>query len=261
MIRKIQLYFLFLLFTCYGLDAAQMHAYLVCDTEASNIGYSVGENLENLRRELYLASNYTGLELVEHIYSEKEATSQFLKDMKKLKVDRNDVVIFYWAGHGYRTESKDNPWPSFSFANEWKGVDLNYVSQLLISKRPRLLLSWADTCNSYLPEYAAPPLAHKTHFAAADIPAEVVKANYEALFLDSEGAYIASSSIPGQYSWYKIVGGGYFTNSLIASLQHEVHRMEGTDWSYVLERARCDESFDYLPEIQTPQYQHLTFRR
>lgn len=243
-----------------GLQATSLHTFLVCDTNAQNIGYSVGQNLETLQKELYLAAKNTGLELQEHIYSENSANSGFLKDLEALEVSDDDVILFYWAGHGYRAESKESLWPSFSFANDPREVDLDYVARLLISKDPRLLLVFADTCNSIIPEKNAPPLAHERHFAKDLFPYEIQTLNYASLFLNSEGAYLASSSTPGQYSWYHAIGGGFFTNALIQSLQEELQRPEGTDWMIILEKARIDPSYETLPEVQTPQYQHLTFR-
>lgn len=244
----------------FGLDGAQMHAFFVCDTDAYQIGCSVGQNMENMRNEMQKAAATAELELIEYLYSGKEANSKFLEKLDEMRIEHDDVVLFYWAGHGYRTSSKESPWPTFSFANEWKGVDFEYVNQQLIQKRPRLLLSIADTCNNVLPERATPPLAHNAVRAGLYLQVDVTSLNYQSLFRDSDGAYLASSSTAGQYSWYKTSGGGYFTNAFIQALQEELDGLEETNWLIVFQKASEDPSFEKLPEIQTPQYQHITFR-
>ncbi|MCP5508619.1 MAG: caspase family protein [Chlamydiales bacterium] len=236
----------------YGYD---IHAFLVCDTHSDGIGYSVRENLDNMRSELQKAAQHANANLIEHIYSDDKATTRFLKGIQKLKVDHDDVVIFYWAGHGFRTYSKSNPWPNFAFYHDDKSVDQWDVTEMLMRKHPRLILSIADTCNSYVADEYAPHVIHKRRSLTPYNPN--ITTNYQALFNQCSGTYIISSSSPGESSWYKRSGGGFFTNALLESIREATEVPPPIDWVIVFDSTAAIVMTTNLPEGQNPQYQVL----
>jgi len=231
--KKLLLFFCFLCFS-YQTEAGELIAVLVCDTEASNIEDASAADLESMRREASRICQHTGLSLREVVFSENLRPKPFYRTLKALSVTDEDVVLFYFSGHGYRTPSKENPWPNLFFSASKSGVDFFEVTRRLEQKRPRLLISIADCCNNILPTHYAAPVYHGSLFAKA--PSRVVL-NYQQLFLEQTGTVIVASSEVGEYSWC-ISKGALFTLAFVESLQIETKKRAGeADWQTLLDRA------------------------
>ncbi|NGX57292.1 MAG: hypothetical protein K940chlam3_00182 [Chlamydiae bacterium] len=234
-------------------EAATLHAFLVLDTQAENIGDGVKVNEKNMLNAIQKIGDYTDLELNIVTFKGKEANSSFIDKIEKTEIDADDVVLFFWSGHGYRTLLKDwykNPWPSFSFHNQWwAGMDLLDITKYLESKNPRLVIALAETCNSYTP--IAPPM-----YSVASRAGYVnIRSNYQRLFLESSGTIIASSSKPGQYSWINRTKGGHFVNAFISSLNHEVSFAKDPKWESVMKKTKDNVKSLKLGTKQVPQYE------
>lgn len=258
MLKNVKLVFLFLI-VCLStnLTAANLDVFLICDTEADGIGPSVRTNLlkmEGFAKELSRTLNY---DLKLHVYKDKNANSAFINKIKSLQCRSDGIVIFYWAGHGYREMAKKNPWPSFSFHNDCiRGVDLFHVVQLFKQKKPKMILAIADTCNSIIPDSHAPLLVK-------GITTDTVEAsnnhavNLKKLF-NQKGAFVFSSSSPGQPSWYWVMPeGGFFTIALFKAMSEELNLKGEPSWDAIFEKSKKYVKEQSPPEIQTPQFSHL----
>ncbi|NGX57294.1 MAG: hypothetical protein K940chlam3_00184 [Chlamydiae bacterium] len=238
-------------------EAATLHAFLVVDTQARNIEESVKSDLRNMERELSKISAYTDLELNKHVFTESNANSKFVNSIEKTEIGEDDVVLFYWGGHGFRTKSKDengNPWPSFSFENDHTGMDLLDITKYIESKQPRLVISLADTCNNMIPDYCVPPMlkiAPKGEFVTSRDQYEQIRRNYRILFVDSSGVIMGAGAQPGQYSWCSW-SGGFFTLSFLDAVKSEINE-ESTSWDYVMEKTRNNMTQFNPPDKQSPQ--------
>lgn len=218
-----------------GLDAANLHTIIICDTHADNIEDSVEADLDRVRAEMHRAAYYTKLNVREKLFIDYQVDGRVLSWLKDYPIERDDVVFLFFSGHGYRTDSKDNNiWPNLYFTPANRGVDFYHLTQILNEKHPKLLIAIADCCNNVLPEAYAPPLM-KDSSLALSFRKPKVKNNYEKLFLHSYGTVIASSSIPGQYSW-GTKSGGLFTLALFESLNHEVNSFNPS-WELLFTRA------------------------
>lgn len=235
-----------------ALDAATLHSVIVADTTDESIGDSTAVDLSMMRKETVKIAHYTGLRLRETIlqgrYVEPHA---LLKVIDKLKVKSDDVVVFYFSGHGFRSESKgDNPWPNLYFSLKGEGVDLTLVKEKLEEKNPRFILAIADVCNSEIPDLLSPPLVFKMFRYSND--EEVMKANYRTLFLETEGTLIVSSSEVGEFSW-GTSSGGLFTLAFLQSLDSAIRSSEYPNWEAILTRA-----YELVSEDQHPQWELIT---
>jgi len=225
----------FLISAALPLQAATFHAIVICDTKAKEIRASVEKDLNAVRKEAQQTANYIGFNLHEHLYIGNEVTRKILKIPNSLEVNEEDIILFYFSGHGYRTASKkNNQWPNFYLTKENRGIDFQHIAQLLDNQKPRLLIIIADCCNNILPDSWAPPLI-KTVLPAAEYKAAVSN-NYRQLFLENEGTIYLSSSAPGEYSWASKQGGIY-TLALIHSIQKEVAAKRTPSWEAIAERA------------------------
>jgi len=221
-----------------------LHAIIVCDTLASNIGPSCAADLNLMQREAKAIAKQSGMTLSELIFQKKSVNRTLLERIDEYPINSDDTVLFYFSGHGYRTPSKgDNIWPNLFFTSERRGVDFYAIVQRLRQKGPRLLIAIADACNNLIPDPFAPPLLVKGNR---------VRRNYKMLFADSSGSILISGCLPEQYSWCTRQGGIY-TRAFLLSLHIEVHAKE-PDWQVLLERASL--SVMKWEELnQTPQFE------
>lgn len=220
-----------------AVQAATLHAIVVCDTHADEIEDSVEADYRNIRKEIKRISKYTKLKARIKRFTGKKVDSDFLDTVKKLKVKSDDVVLFYWSGHGMRFESQEDPWPVFDFEHDSQVVSQNTVTEELMSKNPRLLLSITDCCNDY---------AAKSALVTYKRDKQISKENYHTLFLDSSGTYIATAASPGEVSFglngnssdMDLPAGGFFTNALLESLYEETSQTNpDISWEMVFEIA------------------------
>lgn len=243
--RHICLVFLFLLFFGKG-EAGELIACIVCDTDADNISEAIIQDYNNIRQEASRIAKYTGFDLSEWLITGDQLRSKkFLKTLKNLYFQPDDIVLFYFSGHGYRTESKSTPWPNLYFTHDQKGVDFAEVISILQKKQPRLLLAIADCCNNVVNEALAPSLVKG---AVMSKSSKWVKKNYQKLFLETEGSVLIASSGVDELSWC-ISRGALYTLSFIESIKNGTESSKEADWKQILDR-----SAHTVKRFQTPYY-------
>lgn len=241
-----------------GVEAADLHVVLVIDSYAQNLEIAMKCNYYMWLKEIQEISDSTDLDIISHIFIEDKANADFLVELDKLKVNEDDVILFYWAGHGYRTDSKDemgNPWPSFSFDKDpCKGIDFLQLTLDLQKKNPRLLISIADTCNNYIrPEFLAPHHINMARKGSGQSELELrIKNNYKRLFCDARGIAMFAGSHPGQFSYAFVNLGNLFTISFLDAIQGEVRTTDEISWELI--GLKAYENLEKLepPEEQTP---------
>ncbi len=229
------------------LQAANLITVIVADTADESIGSSTAADFQKVRAEAQKISSYTGLRLKEVTLKGKDVRpAVLLRKMEQLRVNEDDVVFFYFSGHGYRTSDKEgNPWPNLFFSLVSEGIDFSFVAKELQEKKPRLLLLLADVCNSFVPDAWAPPLVYKA-FGGAAPDQEVIKANYRSLFLETSGTVMITSSEVGEYS-YATPEGGLFTLEFLKSLNKAVKSTEYPDWELILGESSINVAPDQHP--------------
>ncbi|RKZ63221.1 MAG: hypothetical protein DRR08_04055 [Candidatus Parabeggiatoa sp. nov. 2] len=189
-------------------DGGTLHAILVADTNDDSIGKSVKIDLGNMEKLVSEISQHTGILLTGGSISGNDVNkSQILSVVEGLSVGPEDIVIYYYSGHGHNPGG--TAWPAMVL--EGGSLPLKTVREKLKAKGPRLLIVMADTCNGF---------SNRRTFNASRAGGK--KANYEYLFLKHKGVITASSSEPGEYSWGNEQIGGLFTDALLNSLNQEL---------------------------------------
>ncbi len=246
----------------FSAQAANLIAIIASDTLDEDIGQSVKQDFNHMRKQAQEVAKYTGLTLKE-ILMEGRSTNpqQFLKQLNSVKANSDDVILFFFGGHGYRTKSKgSSPWPNLVFSQQDKGLEYDYVIYNLMEKHPRFLITIADVCNSFVGEKSAPPVVATRSLRA--VPSEdKIRANYQHLFLEEQGMINITSAQVGEYASGSDNQGGAFTYAFIKNLKDETRNAGKASWKKLLERAKTDVTNDSIrnshskEDIQHPYFE------
>lgn len=242
----------------HDLQGAAIHALLVGDTFDESIGYDCELDLYHMRTLIQEISQHTGMKpLITTFQGQQTTTYKILNYLNHLEVDQDDVLVLYFCMHGYRTPSKNNPWPNLHFAEDDKGIDFNYIAQFGKEKMPRLLISIADTCNNVIPDGAIKTITKHAKKMAASQPQKISE-NYKKLFLYPKGSITISGSVPGTYSWSFTDVGGAYTLNFLSTLRNTVKNSSNPTWAQILSKtsqAVQHETMHLEEGGQQPQYE------
>lgn len=143
----------------------------------------------------------------------------------------NDVVVFYYSGHGYNIENRISYFPFMAIPGSQ--FNLEQVKDLINSKGPRTTIVIGDLCNSVVKRT-------KSIEDADAIGSKAVLAldpeKIEKLFIKSQGWLVSTSSSYGEYSYcMRNNQGGAFTNPFVKNLRNALYKGNGvvSDWSTI----------------------------
>lgn len=229
---KVFVFFLITSLFFFRVEAANLHAIVVCDSSDDSLKKAAFSDYRKIYNKLHFLADTAELKL--HLTSclDKEATPKHLLEIiKNLKVDSDDVIFFYFAGHGFRDKNKKDSFPHLLFEETETACDFISLTQDLVDKGPRLLISLSDCCNNYIPESFLPEIV-RNHSYWLD---SFQKKRIQTLLVDSEGIFIGTASEPGEnaYSWD---WGSAFTIAFLETLDEEIAENEHPDWEGVIHR-------------------------
>lgn len=257
-----QIILLLLISVSVKLDAT-LHLVIFADTDEEKIGLLCTQELSLIERELRKGARYADLEFKEYLYIERNAICNFFESFNQMEIAEDDVIVLFCLCHGYRNSSSSSPFPTFwLFYDQNRSVDFYYVTKLLIEKKPRFLISIANSCNQiddtlpYLPEGIAEntPWCDTIQKLSFD---EILQRNYKHLLLESSGAHIVSSSSPGQLSYGSLV-----TYAFLDALHDAVNQPILPDWTAIFDHTCTHRIYksaakEWSVKEQTPQYIYL----
>lgn len=200
---------------------ATLHSIIVADIDDTGIGADRDvAAMQKLTDTIRRTTSLSGQDIV--ITAGRGKSQQIQNTLNSLSVGPDDVVLFYYSGHGANPGGGDR-WPTLGVEGQYGGnlLKLSSVKDILAAKSPRLLIAIADACNKI--ELGIVSLGRQEAEQAA---------GFRKLFLGYEGYIIASSSVPDQYSFGDSDRGGFFTNQLLEVL-NEVQASSNPDWETV----------------------------
>lgn len=213
--------------------AADLHFILVAETNDPAIGTI--DDLVNARAWAETIAANTGLALNLQTCAGDDVTLLRVSQVvNNLDVTSDDVVYFYYSGHGGNPDHRKWPVMYFlsSIASGGGGVAFDDVVTALQAKGPRLLIVLADCCNNYFDEAGR----YAPRFdAGSPNPLEIE--NFRRLFVDFEGTVLASGSSPGEYSLGGEGFGGLFTNTFMDVFMGLARTRSDLTWDEVLSQA------------------------
>jgi hypothetical protein len=228
----------------------KIHVLMIIDKYTS-IAPSCIKDAEELKRELKTIETQTGLKVV---YYECNFTPQSAtKAIRSIKCGADDVLLFYYSGHGYRYADQTDLFPYMAFQSSKNQklssemLSLKEVSQFLKQKKARLTLVLGDLCNSII--NINEPLTME--------PTVNVPETYRQLFLYSKGDLIATSSKAGQPSIATSFG-SVWTMQLLKIMREAVSEGRIMTWEEILTAAKnktASQSQGYGGRSQDPVFQ------
>lgn len=183
------------------LAATSFHALLMADTEDENLKWDFSQDLQNVHASLSLITKACGVK-----FSPKQLTATdnaLTKDaildwIKHEPISEEDVVIFYYSGHGFRDRKSKTIWPCGEFDN---GVRFSQMIEALFSKKAALYVVLLDCCNKTEAKYLTKSPEKKIIFDIDTFSKQKIEEGCKKLFLNSHGLIIASAASPGEIGY------------------------------------------------------------
>jgi caspase domain-containing protein len=215
--------------------AQTIHLITVADTRDANIGSGTAGNTTQIVEFVTKAAGEMKVTVSRQDVSGSAFSCQRIKEaLDQVKPGSNDVVIFYYSGHGFRSEGSTSKFPELFCGQEaFSGgaPRLVDIASQLADKKPRLMLVVADSCNVLFTQ-PVPPLPAA---AIAAVPVSRLK-QYQNLFLRHKGTLTMSGSIKDQFSWY-LPSTGLFTQQFVRALDAATQPNKEGLWSEVVQAA------------------------
>lgn len=174
---------------------------------------------------------------IQDIYG-TELTPQKCKDViTNLNVSPNDVVLFYYIGHGTHGDVGGDVWPLMFMAqdNPNKLIPLKWVHDQLKAKGAKLTATIGMCCNVYQPIKRTSTPSFSVNYGNTYLT-DTEKESIQKMFLENKGDFLLSSASPGQSS-----GGGdtalgpmdFFTCVLVKAFEEYAYseNLNGTVFS------------------------------
>ena len=224
-------------------ESATLHAIVATDTNDSIIGSGVSVDRANMEQLMGWIADFTGLTLVPHYLSGNALTGRAVQTVvRDLTVAPDDVIFFYYSGHGYNSGKPSNYFPMLDLDED---IEFSWIHNTLYAKKARLLIALCDACNDIV-NFQAKRTGGK-------LPPNGIPQNFATLFLEQQGYLVAASSKPGESSWSHISQGSYFTIQFLSGLYEEVVNASAPSWEHIMETAGRP-----IHLAQTPQHPQFT---
>ena len=217
----------FLILACmllvFAADAQTIHWIIFADTQDPNNGSEVRNSMNvyttqfiDRMNDAIIAKGYLPRQKT---YSGSDFTEAKCKNViKNLSCSKDDIVVFYYLGHGGRAQmGKDEmasynqkyPWPDLAFnkagTNESiNGLTLNAIHNDLKQKGARLTVTIGMCCNAHSSQYKKHGMSTQSRRYKI-VSKKFAKKVGQQLFLKSKGDVLVASAQPGQFSY----GGSY----------------------------------------------------
>ncbi len=237
MFRKLLIIFSLILCS-QGLFAEDLHLIIFADTNDISIGTSGRVDIQRMERLADEICHYTDLKLKKRVVQGDDLVRAAFESVINTEVQGDDVVIFYWSGHGLRTKEKDeeSDLPYLWVGPERVAIDHSEVTSALQELGPKLLISISDACNNYVLEDDFEAVSLCGMISRKGNLDSTMRANYRRLFLEQRGLIIATGSKPGGYALCNLFQGGFLTWGLAQEIYEAVRSDVVIGWHEILEK-------------------------
>jgi len=215
-----------------------IHLITVADVLDKYIGQGCRIDQERMHALMQEVSSKTKMPLNAQNLSQDDFKAEVIMGaVASLEVRSSDAVVFYYSGHGHRSDSKESKWPHFSMGwtpsnKKLLSLDAERIFNELRNKDPRMLMMVVDACNVFRRDCEIQEVGLR---AAAEQVSPYEVENYRSLFKSFKGSVLAMAAQPGEFAIAND-SGGYFSNALLSSINKAVKEPDAA-WGPILEEA------------------------
>lgn len=211
-------------------DEASLHMFIIADTDDTTIGAIA--DFPKMQQEAQRIARLSKLKLKEHYHEKKNiSASSLIKKIKELQVGADDVIWFYYTGHGFNSKDGLGKFPGFALDNTQ--FSLEWVHKTFSKKNARLVISMFDCCN-----WKAEKRTNSSEGILLDSPK---RQNYFALFRESQGSIKIASNTSGykKYSYGNSDYGGFFSIAFRDVLDNQLKgKYNDCTWNNLLQESK-----------------------
>lgn len=263
--RKISLLFIsvFVLTT----NAQTLHFISMFDTNDKSIGSGMKTERMLINNEMQTIAGYLeefGYDSqFSDYYGANCGRASLMQAISALQVGKNDVVVFYYGGHGARAynNSEDRfPQMCLGEASQSNWVPSSLIKNIIAKKNPRLAVILTGCCNKEGAGVTIKSIVAQSSGYTSE--ANINKSAYKKLFLESKGVVQLTSSRAGEYSWCTEKG-SIFALALLDILENVGEGKVSANWNAVCQNVKGVVSSLNIPTSegavkQNPDYEVST---
>ncbi len=243
----------------------KMHLLLVANTNDSALKEAAAIDLNKAETLFSDLADFLGIKSNIHkVYGNDFSKSNVLKAMDRLRPKPNDIVIFYYSGHGFRTKNKPSPYPMFDLRGKkgqnylTESLSIDSIYSLIRKKGARMNLIIGDCCN-WNPDiplpYATKPIPESR---ASEVPWDEEKCRQ--LFLNPIPITImAAAADKNQLAVSNPIIGSFFLHHFKQMLQTQLSttNKDYFSWYQILDETRTNtyrrSRTTYCSDYRVPQ--------
>lgn len=189
-------------------NAQTIHWLTFIDTEDANVGKLdvTGRNVLYSRfvNVINAALHDAGYKSDIHdIYDSALSPEKCKSEVLNLRCDENDIIVFYYIGHGTHAASESNSYPQMllgcDFSEEHKFIPLKWVHDELKTKGARLTATIGMCCNVVQTASAKRAPTFSVNYGNVELT-ETERTAIQKMFLGYRGDFLLSSASVGQSS-------------------------------------------------------------
>ncbi|RMG82165.1 MAG: caspase family protein [Bacteroidetes bacterium] len=208
---------------------------IMADVEDPGIGMACEHDVQKMNREFKkFAEHNNAILSIETFTGKHFSEKKLLHYLEKLNPAEDDVVFFYYSGHGQYEEGLGKV-----LSINGVFLPLKTIEKILDEMPAGLKFIVTDCCSQRIPMgIAMQPNTNALENADGEFNARGVlirQKNYQRL-LDYEGMLVVESSQPGQFS-YAFDKGGIFTEFFLKTIHDQVEIGEAS-WKNILDETR-----------------------
>jgi hypothetical protein len=231
-----------------------MHVIIVANTNDKKIGASCAMDMKDMQQRFdsmayYMRINTNPITISGNSYNKKNIEAA----LTKLKPAKQDIVVFYYSGHGFRKEpavpgsdrSENSIYPFLDLRANTKqdymveSMGIDTIFKWIKSKGARFNLVLGDCCNAAVEEtnVEAKPVGKKRGSAL-----RVNQQNLNALFLNPQPmSVLATAADVQQLASSNNKFGGFFSYFFKAALEFRLSMFSpNPSWEQVLQDAKVE---------------------
>jgi hypothetical protein len=201
--------------------------------------------------------NFQSIEVMGSDYSKDNV----VKTIANFNPGPNDIVIFYYSGHGYRYDDQVSDWPRMALSNTYQTKEELHANSLsldddvykpLAAKNPHLLLVIGECCNTSVG--TTPSMQDPIQMLQGDY---IIDPNAMKALFKQSGKLLVATSKPNESTWYYQTIGGLFGNNFVSAISKETNftnQSNNVSWKDIFDNS-ISETVQRTASGETPAQQ------